>query len=128
MAVHRALGPGLLESAYVACLAFELASHGLAVEHQKPLPLVYRGVTMDCSYRMDLVVNGKVVIEVKAVDRFEPVHEAQLLSYLRLSGCRVGLLFNFHSKWLADHGIRRLVSDPPQNDSSRSVDESTQVR
>jgi GxxExxY protein len=106
--VHRALGPGLLESAYQACLAFELAQRGLHVEQQKPLPVVYRDVRLDCGYRLDLVVEDQVIIEIKAVDKLAPIHEAQLLSYLRLSGCQVGLLINFNVDILK-HGIRRMV-------------------
>ena len=110
IAVHRELGPGLLESAYEACLAFELADLGLTVERQKALPVRYRGVKVDCGYRIDLLVEGKVIIELKAVERLEPIHEAQLLSYLKLSGCKVGLLINFNVRVLKD-GIRRLVLD-----------------
>ena len=112
--VHRALGPGLLESPYEACLAFELVERGLIVERQKPLPLVYRDVVVDCSYRLDLVVNSEVIVEVKAVDRLTHIHQAQMLSYLRLSGCRVGLVINFNVKWLASEGVRRLVHDFPE--------------
>lgn len=108
MAVHRELGPGLLESAYEACLAFELVERGSTVERQKALPVKYRGVKVDCGYRIDLLVEGKVIIELKAVERLEPIHEAQLLSYLKLSGCKVGLLINFNVKVLKN-GIRRLV-------------------
>ncbi len=115
--VHRALGPGLLESAYEACLTFELAQRGLKVEQQKPLPVVYREVKLDCGYRLDLLVEEVVIVEVKAVDRLMPIHQAQLLSYLKLSGCKVGLLINFNVKVLKD-GIRRLVNDFP--DSLRS--------
>ena len=111
--VHRALGPGLLESAYEACLAFELVGHGLKVERQKPLPVVYRDVKLDCGYRLDLLVEEAVIVEIKAVDRLLPVHQAQLLSYLRLSGTRVGLLINFNVKVLKD-GIRRMVNGFPQ--------------
>ncbi|RMF91100.1 MAG: GxxExxY protein [Nitrospinota bacterium] len=118
IAVHRALGPGLLESAYEACLAFELAERGLQVEQQKPLPVVYREVKLDCGYRLDLLVEGMVVVEIKAVERLMPVHQAQLLSYLRLSGCKVGLLINFHTTVLKD-GIRRVVNDFP--DSLRAL-------
>lgn len=110
--VHRTLGPGLLESAYEACLAFELAQRGLKVEQQKPLPVVYKDVRLDCGYRLDLLVEDKVIVEIKAVDQLLPVHEAQLLSYLRLSGCKVGLLINFNVKVLRS-GIRRLVNDFP---------------
>lgn len=115
--VHRALGPGLLESAYEACLTFELAQRGLKVEQQKPLPVVYREAKLDCGYRLDLLVEEAVIVEVKAVDRLMPIHQAQLLSYLKLSGFKVGLLFNFNVKVLKD-GIRRLVNDFP--DSLRS--------
>jgi GxxExxY protein len=114
IAVHRALGPGLLESAYASCLSFELSSAGLVVEQQKPLPLVYRGVRMACAYRMDLVVENQVVVEVKSVERLDRVHEAQMLSYLRLSGCHVGLLLNFNVRWLTATGIKRLVHDFPE--------------
>ena len=108
IAVHRELGPGLLESAYEACLAYELAERGMAVEQQKALPVKYRGVKLDCGYRIDLLVEGKVIVELKVVERLEPIHEAQLLSYLKLSGCKVGLLINFNVKVLKN-GIRRLV-------------------
>jgi len=107
--VHRALGPGLLESAYQACLAFELVERGYKVEQQKPLPLVYKNVHLDCGYRLDLFVNDAVIVETKAVDELAPIHEAQLLSYLRLSGCKVGLLINFNVK-LLKYGIKRLVN------------------
>ena len=105
--VHRELGPGLLESTYEACSAYELTQRGLKVERQKPLPVVYKGLKLDIGYRVDLLVEDQVVVELKAVERLEPVPEAQLLSYLRLSGCRVGLL-NFNVKVLKD-GIKRLV-------------------
>ena len=110
IAVHRTLGPGLLESAYEACLAYELAERGLAFERQKGLPVTYRGVKVDCGYRIDLLAEGLVVVELKAVDRLDPIHEAQLLSYLKLSGCRVGLLIIFNVKMLKQ-GIRRMVND-----------------
>jgi len=116
--VHRALGPGLLESAYEACLAFELAQRGLVVEEQKPLPVVYRGVKLDCGYCLDLLVEEEVIVEVKVVDRLAPIHQAQLLSYLKLSGCKVGLLINFNVKVVKD-GIRRVVNNFP--DSPRSL-------
>jgi len=110
VAVHRQLGPGLLESAYEACLAYELSERGLFVERQKALPIKYRGVELDCGYRLDLLVSEQVIIELKAVDRLDPIHQAQLLSYLKLSGCKVGLLINFNVKVLKN-GIRRLVND-----------------
>ena len=109
MDVHRALGPGLLESAYEACLMFELVSRGLKVEQQRALPVVYRDVKLDCGYRLDLVVENQVVVELKAVDELAPIHKAQLISYLKLSGLKVGLLINFHTKMLED-GIVRLVN------------------
>jgi len=110
VAVHRELGAGLLESAYEACLAYELIQHGLIVERQKALPINYRGITVDCEYRIDLLVENKVIVELKAAERIEPIHEAQLLSYLKLSGCQVGLLINFNVKTLRQ-GIRRLVNN-----------------
>lgn len=106
--VHRKLGPGLLESAYEACLAHELIQRGYKVERQKPLPLIYKGVTVDCGYRIDMLVNDGLVLELKAVDALSKVHEAQLLSYLRLSGCRLGLLINFNVT-LLKHGLKRMV-------------------
>jgi GxxExxY protein len=107
--VHRVLGPGLLESAYEACLAFELKKRGLRIEQEKPLPLVYDQVKLDCGYRMDLVVEGAVVVEVKSVDAVAPIHEAQVISYLKLSGCKVGLPINFNVLQLKD-GIRRFIN------------------
>ncbi len=107
--VHRALGPGLLESAYEACLVCELRSRGLKVEHQKPLALTYRDVKLECGYRLDLLVEGLVIVEIKTVDHIHPVHRAQLLSYLKLSDLRLGLLINFNVKLLKD-GICRMVN------------------
>ena len=109
MKVHSALGPGLLESAHEACLAHELRKRGFNVESQLPLPLCYDGVKIDVGYRADLFVEGAVIVELKSVDRIAPIHEAQLLSYLRLSGCQLGLLINFnvlHSK----DGIKRMAN------------------
>ena len=108
IAVHRELGPGLLESAYEACLLYELRDGGLSVESQKSMPVTYRGIRLDCGYRLDLLVERAVIIEVKAVRQVDAVHKAQLLSYLKLSGCRAGLLVNFNVKLLKD-GITRLV-------------------
>jgi GxxExxY protein len=116
--VHRRLGPGLLESAYETCLVFELREIGVKVEAQKSLPVVYRDVKLDCGYRLDLVVEDSVVVEIKAVDQLAPIHDAQLLSYLRLSGMRVGLLINFHVRVLKN-GLKRIVDDFP--DSARPV-------
>jgi GxxExxY protein len=107
--VHRTLGPGLLESAYESCLAYEIRKRGLAVEQQKPVPLVYEEVKLECGYRMDLLVERSVVIEVKSVEALAPIHEAQVLSYLKLSGSRLALLINFNVTLLRD-GIRRFVS------------------
>jgi len=114
--VSRALGPGLLESAYEACLAHEFTKRALSFERQKPLPVVCDGVSIDCAYRMDFVVHDAVIVEVKSVDTLTFVHEAQLLSYLRLYDRRVGLLFNFNVKWLVQHGLKRLVNDFPKGD------------
>jgi GxxExxY protein len=111
--VHRFLGPGLLESAYERCLQFELAGSGLEVESQKPIPVIYKNVHLDCGYRLDLLVEDKVIVEIKAVDELAPIHQAQLLSYLKLSGCKVGLLINFNVPLLKD-GIRRVVNGFPQ--------------
>jgi GxxExxY protein len=113
--VHRALGPGLLESAYRSCLAFELADRGWRVESERQLPLIYRGQPMGVGYRLDLLVEDTVIVEVKAVHRFEPVHTAQLISYLRLTDRHLGLLFNFNVKWLASQGLRRVVREFPDD-------------
>ncbi len=106
--VHRALGPGLLESAHEACLEFELKERGLLVERQKELPVVYRGVLIDCGYRLDLWVDRRVIVEVKSIDELAPIHHAQLLSYLKLTKCSVGLLINFNVRLLTQ-GLKRLV-------------------
>lgn len=106
--VHRALGPGLLESAYEECLCRELSLRKIPFERQRPLPLKYKGVSLDCGYRFDLLVSDQVVVEVKAVEKLLPIHEAQLLTYLRLGGWKVGLLLNFNVPVLK-RGIRRLV-------------------
>jgi len=116
--VHHALGPGLLESAYEACLAFELAEQGLKIERQKPLPVVYRDVKLDCGYRLDILVEESVIVEIKVVDHLAPIHKAQLLSYLRYSECKVGLLINFNVKVLKS-GVIRMVNNFP--DSQRSL-------
>ncbi len=107
--VHRNLGHGLLESAYEACLAFELGKRGLKFEQQKPLPLVYEQIKLECGYRIDFVVEGSVVIEVKSVDAIAPIHEAQVITYLKLSGCKLALMINFNVNVLKD-GIRRFVN------------------
>jgi len=111
--VHRALGPGLLESAYQRCLKHELQSIGISLESEKPLPLNYKGIHLDCGYRIDLLVMGKVIVEVKSVEKLEKFHEAQLLTYLRLAGCTVGLLINFNVPVLKD-GIKRRVLNHPE--------------
>ncbi len=112
--VHRALGPGLLESAYEACLAFELIDRGMRVEQQKSLPVTYRGIQLDAGYRLDLLVEDAIIVEIKAVDQLAPIHQAQLLSYLKLSGCHVGLLINFNVKVLKQ-GIKRVVNNYPES-------------
>ena len=108
--IHRNLGPGLLESAYETCLAHELQQSGMRVERQKPVPLFYDTVKLDCGFRADLVVEGRVVVELKCKDALHPVDEAQLLSHLRLLNIPVGLLFNFHVVLLKD-GMRRMVNN-----------------
>jgi len=108
--IHRKLGPGLLESAYEACLAHELEKSGLQVQRQKAVPLVYEAVKLECGFRADLVVNGEVVVEVKCKEALHPVDQAQLLSYLRLMDLRVGLLINFHVAVLKD-GIKRMANN-----------------
>ncbi len=105
--VHRGVGPGLLESAYEACLAYELKLKGLKVEQQQALPLFYKDLMQDCAYRLDLVVENQVIIEIKSIASILPIHEAQLLSYLKLSNCKIGLLINFNVK-LLKQGIRRM--------------------
>ena len=106
--VHRRLGPGLLESAYEEGLCFELKQSGIYYRRQVPLPIVYKDVRLDCGYRLDVVVERQLIVEVKAVDRITSIHEAQMLTYLRLSGINVGLLMNFNSITLKD-GLRRFV-------------------
>jgi GxxExxY protein len=110
--VHRNLGPGMLESANEACVVFELAERGSRCERQKPLPLVYKNVNLDCGYRLDILVDGKVVVEIKAIEKVLPIHKAQLLSYLKLTGSKVGLLINFNTKKLID-GVVRVANNFP---------------
>jgi GxxExxY protein len=107
--VHRNLGPGLFESTYEACTAFELTQANWEVERQKVLPIVYKGLQLDEGYRLDLLVAKTVIVEIKAVSALAPIHEAQLLTYLKLTGLRVGLLINFNVPLLKD-GIKRLVN------------------
>lgn len=108
--VHKALGPGLLESAYEECLYYEITKTGLKAEKQKTLPLVYEEVKLDCGYRIDLLVENKLIVELKAVDALNDVYLAQVLTYLRLSNCKLGLLINFNVGKLKD-GIRRIVNN-----------------
>lgn len=110
MKVHTALGPGLLESAYQACLDYELNKTGLNVGKQTPLPLVYEDVKLECGYRVDLIVESKVIVEIKSVECLNPIHSVQLLTYLRLSNCKLGLLLNFNVLHLRD-GIKRVVNN-----------------
>jgi GxxExxY protein len=108
--VHKALGPGLLESAYEACLSYELRSRHIAIETQVGLPVTYGDVRLDIEYRIDILVEEKVIIEMKAVDKIIPIHEAQLLSYLKLSKCKLGFLLNFNVAKMKD-GIHRMVNE-----------------
>jgi GxxExxY protein len=107
--VHKELGPGLLESAYEPCMTYEFAARGIRTERQKPLPVHYKGVRLDCGYRMDMVVEDLIVLEFKSVSKVDPIHEAQMQTYLRLSGLTVGLILNFNVRLLKD-GIRRFVN------------------
>lgn len=106
--VHHELGPGLLESAYEECLAYELQKLDLPFERQKEIPVFYKGVHMSCGFRADLIVDSRVVVEIKAVHDLEKIHEAQLITYLKLTGCRLGLLMNFNTL-LLKHGIKRVI-------------------
>ena len=106
--VHRSLGPGLLESSYELCLCRELSLRGIPFERQKPIPIEYKEVKLDCGYRADVLIDGRVLVELKAIESLLPIHEAQLLSYLRLGGWPVGLIINFNVQ-LLKHGIRRRV-------------------
>jgi len=110
IAVHKETGPGLLESVYEACLAHELRQRGLLVEQQKPLPVKYKEVELDIGYRLDLVVEDSVVVELKSVQGLDPIHSAQILSYLKLSGYELGLLMNFNVR-LLKNGVKRFVND-----------------
>jgi GxxExxY protein len=110
IAVHRELGPGLLESAYEACLHYELSQQGLRVERQVPQPLIYKGIHLDCGYRLDLLVEDLVILELKTVESLQPIHDAQLLTYLKLKKLWLGLLINFNVPILKN-GIKRLVNN-----------------
>ena len=118
--VHRELGPGLLEAVYGECLAYELSQSGIQFDRQKPIPAVYHGNKLDCGYRADLVVSNRVIVEIKAIAALAPVHDAIMLTYLRLSGCHIGLLINFHAAILKD-GIHRYVwnYNPTKEESKR---------
>jgi|SRR5690606_32744868 len=107
--VHRNLGPGLLESAYEACLYFELQESGLIVERQKSLPLIYEGLKLETGYRIDLLVENKLIVEIKSVENLNDLHLAQILTYLKLSNCKLGLLINFNST-LFKSGVRRVIN------------------
>lgn len=108
--VHRNLGPGLLESAYRECLRYELLQKGYEALQEVTLPLIYKGVSLDCGYRLDLLVNDAVIVEIKSVESLAPIHEAQLISYLKISGGKLGLLLNFNVKMLKHGGIKRLIN------------------
>lgn len=114
--VHRELGPGLLESAYEMALCRELSLRGIAFEHQKAMPVSYKGVSLDCGYRIDVMVEGQIVIELKVVDELIPIHDAQLFTYLKLSGCHLGFLINFNTRLLR-HGLKRVVYHLPEDPS-----------
>lgn len=116
--IHRALGPGLLESAYEECLCYELSQAGIKFERQKALPVYYKEVNLECGYRLDLVVEQKLIVELKAVDQIAPIHEAQLLTYLKLSGLTLGLLINFNVPVLKS-GIKRIANNFPDSASPR---------
>ena len=107
--VHKALGPGLLESTYEQCFCIELGLRSLAYERQKEIPITYKGVNLDCAYRLDIVISNQLIVELKACEEIQPIHEAQLLTYLKLSGIKVGLLINFNVPVLKE-GIKRLVN------------------
>ena len=108
MEVHSHLGPGMLESAYEECLSFELGNRGIKITRQAPIPVVYKDIKLECGYRADIIVDGKVILELKSAEAINDVHEAQVLTYLKFSKCKVGLLINFNVKSLKD-GIRRFV-------------------
>jgi len=109
--VHRHLGPGLLKAAYEQCLAYELSLRGFQFERQRPVPVAYKGVRLDCGYRLDIVVEDKFIVEVKAIERLLPIHQAQVLTYLKLTGLPVAFLVNFNVPVLK-HGLRRLTRKP----------------
>jgi GxxExxY protein len=108
--VHKSLGPGLLESAYEECLYYELKKHNLIVQKQKPLPLIYEDVKMEIGYRVDIIIENKVILEIKSVDALNDIHLAQILTYLKLADCKLGMLINFNVILIKD-GIRRVVNN-----------------
>jgi GxxExxY protein len=112
--VHKELGPGLLESAYEACLLYDLSQTKMKIENQKPLPIIYKNVKLNCGYRLDLIIEDEVIVEIKSVEKMLPIHKAQLLSYLKISGLKVGLLINFNVELLKD-GIIRVVNNYPDS-------------
>ncbi len=120
IAVHRVLGPGLLESTYEACLAHELDKKGFHVARQKEIPITYKSVRLDCGYRVDLLVNDTLILELKSIEKLQPIHRAQLITYLRLADKPVGLLMNFNEPVLKD-GIARLVNSPDTHKSPRTL-------
>src|SRR5437899_2057276 len=109
--VHRALGPGLLESTYEMCLCHELSLRNIPFERQQPIPVIYKGVKLDCGYRADLIVDGRLLVEIKSIEQVSGIHDAQLLSYLKLSSMKVGLLINFNVRTLTQ-GVHRKVLGP----------------
>ena len=109
--VHKTLGPGLLESAYKECLFYELISKWLYVEKERPLPLIYKEIRTDCGYRLNLLVENKIIVEIKAVEVLNDIHLAQVLTYLKVSGCKLGLLMNFNVLKIKD-GVRRVIHTP----------------
>jgi GxxExxY protein len=126
MKVHSGLGPGLLESAYQECLCFELLRSGLYVEKQKPMPLVYSEVKLDCGYRVDIMVERRLILEIKSVDATNDIHLAQVLTYLRLANCRLALILNFNVLHLRE-GIRRVVNHYDDSASSATTSASSAV-
>jgi GxxExxY protein len=126
MRVHSGLGPGLLESAYQECLCFELIKAGLYVEKQKPMPLVYSQVRLDCGYRVDIMVERRLILEIKSVEAINDIHLAQVLTYLRLANCRLALILNFNVLHLRE-GIRRVVNNYDDSASSAKTSASSAV-
>jgi GxxExxY protein len=125
--VHKDLGPGLLESAYQACMAYELMQRGIGFERQKSVPVLYRGIRMDCGYRIDFLVERNIILELKSLDRLDPIHSAQLLTYMKLACCPVGLLMNFNVHLLKD-GVKRFVlgyaeSTPQQKFTAKDAED-----